>query len=105
MQIPTNRITLLLSVEQHLHSPSCPVDFGLSFGVFTGPDETKMLSLKPQERLHLKSAISFRITFEGAASDVAEILARPQKSAPIAVAERRRGSARPLLVTQGDLPF
>lgn len=64
-----------------------------------------MLSLKPQEHLRRKSAISFRITFEGDVSEVAEVLGNVT-TAPSVFAEHRGESVRPLLLaTQGGLPF
>lgn len=64
-----------------------------------------MLSLKPQEHLRLKSAISFRITFEDDVPEVAEVLGNVT-TAPSVFAEHRGESVRPLfLATQGGLPF
>lgn len=41
-----------------------PVDFGLSYVVFAGPDDTNDAVFTPQEHLHLTSELSFCLTFD-----------------------------------------
>lgn len=53
-------------------SSSCPVDFGIFYVVFTGPDDTNDAVLKPQEHLHLTYEISFCVTFDENMSAVAK---------------------------------